>query len=85
MYQCTKSHWQKCLVHKFCCVRLFVVVYTLVIVVLDCIYRVSLSENLVIGRNVSLRLRMFVVVYKLVILALRYTLYQCTKSYRQKS
>ena len=33
-------------------------------------YRVSLSENQVIGRNVSLRLRLFVVVYKLVILAL---------------
>ena len=33
-------------------------------------YRVSLSEKQVIGRNVSLCLRLFVVVYKLVILAL---------------
>ena len=31
VYQCTKSHWQ-----MLCCMRLFVVVYTLVIVVLDC-------------------------------------------------
>ena len=65
MYQCTKSHCQKCFV-----------VYTLVIVVLarddyDApLYRLSLLENLVQASYRQKCLSLFVVVYKLVILAL---------------
>ena len=55
------------------------------------LYRVSLSENLVHAsyrQKFKLHLGLFVVVYKLVIVALtweRHTVYQCTKSYRQKT
>ena len=51
---CPSAPSLKCLVYKFCCLRLFVVVYKLVIVVLP-LDEYDLPENLVIGRNVSLQ------------------------------